>query len=409
MVQDKEIQMYRYAYTVKAVELTIDKTTYAFEDGTCVYLFIRHDYKNRRFPIMMMGLEMDMEKIQLFYQNKDSVKLKLDIVEQQFGENDTLVNTALYLRKTFTCIAARDQSSYTTAPDNTSKEIIDTMQTVQNFEMYLLDMDMVNIFAKEISMIIDTGSKSALLQMIFSSRDIQPGVVIATPPMNDKTLNSVTIPLGDMVKNIDLLNTTYGLYDSYPVIYYDNQYIYCINMIDPNIVIQDAKEYGNVMLLLLNQTLPEHNITGSADDVETQTHYINLTELPTIVDTSDKDTNTKFSTLLTVNKDGAVSQKTVSDQATKALFTRSYNELTEDQIKNEMIRGHMVMITTTSCGVSFLRPYKIFTFDVDTSYSDKGLTGHTYRLMQWSIMIDRDSPSKYIHTVSMILQRPDHD
>ena len=70
MVQDKEIQMYRYAYTVKAVELTIDKTTYAFEDGTCVYLFIRHDYKIRRFPIMMMGLEMDMEKIQLFYQNK---------------------------------------------------------------------------------------------------------------------------------------------------------------------------------------------------------------------------------------------------------------------------------------------------------------------------------------------------
>ena len=100
------IQIYRYVYTVRNMQMTIANQTYTFEDGTCVYCIIRHDFIHRRFPIIQIGIEMDSDLIETYFQNKENVKLKIDIYEQQLDENNQIMNTTLYLRYTFDCISS---------------------------------------------------------------------------------------------------------------------------------------------------------------------------------------------------------------------------------------------------------------------------------------------------------------
>lgn len=399
------MDMYRYVYAIRNVELTLDQN-YTFDDGTCLYMIMKHDYLNRRFPIFQIGLEMDADLIQLFYKNKDTAKLKLDIYEQQLGDDDTVINTSLYLRYTFNCIPMKDQSAYITMPDSTSRESVDIMRTVQQFDMYLIDMDMVNLFAKEVSAILENASKSAVLQTMFDLRDVQPGIIIATPPMIDRAFPYVSIPLGDLVSNINTFNHGYGIYDSNPIIYYDYKYIYCLNIINPDITIQSASEFGNISFILLNTSNPEHNVVGSNTDMNARTHFINLQNPPRIIDVSDKDTSTKFSTVVSIDSSGKVDKNTVDETATKVKFIRQYNELTSTQLINQTLQGHILQLSTNSCCISFLKPYKSYAFDVDTQYSDKDLSGHDYRLIQWTLHIERDSPDKYIHTVNIVLQKP---
>lgn len=403
-----EITFYRYVYSIRNVELTINRDTYAYQDGSCAYLYIRHDYQNRILPIIQMGLEMDSDMIQLFYENEDSVKLKLDIYEQQMNENSEVMNTSLFLRKSFTCIPARDQSTYVTTPDTVSKEMVDTMRKLQLFEMYLIDMDIVNKFNQEISLVLDRASKSAILQSIFVSREFPAGLVVATPPMNDNVLSYPSVSLGDLVTNINELNLAYGLYDAYPFIYDDYKYLYCINPYNPNISIQDATDFNNVTFMMFSTSSPEHNITGSCDDLQLQTHIINVKNMPEIYNTEMKDTSTKFSTVLTVDSSGNVTKQTVDENVTKMHFTRQYNELTQQQIIHQNLYGHTIRMTITDCSVSCLRPFKKFTFDVDAEYADKGLTGHEYRLTALDIFFERDSNLKYTHDARITIVCPKH-
>ena len=399
---------YRYYYAVQNVEMTLNGRSYYFQDGTCKYFYIRHDYINRRFPIIQMGLEMDSGMIQEFFTYKDTAMVKIDVIEQQLDDEDNVMNTNLYLRGSFNCIPARDQSSYITTPDSVSEEIVDVMRRLQLFEFYLIDMNMVNNFSKEISLVLETASKSAMLQTMFTQREIQTGIVMATPPMYDDDLEYPSVSLGDLVANITEMNERYGLYDSIPIVYYDYKYLYCINPYTPNILINSATEFGNVTFTIFNTNTAERNIVGSCTDLPSQTHYVNLRIYPTILEVAEKDTNTKFSTVLSVDSTGNVSKNTVDDTATKMHFTRQMNDLTQQQLIHENLHGHEVILKLTNCCVSTIRPYKIYTFDVDSEYSDKGLTGHDYRLIGMDIFLERDDGSRFIHDVKLTLQCPLH-
>ena len=403
------IQIYRYVYTVRNMQMTIANQTYTFEDGTCVYCIIRHDFIHRRFPIIQIGIEMDSDLIETYFQNKENVKLKIDIYEQQLDENDQIMNTTLYLRYTFDCISARDQTAYITTPDYVSQQAVDEMRRLQLMELYLIDMEMVNTFAREIAEILEDCSKASALQLCFMDREVQPGVVIATPPQYERTIDYVSVPLGDLVANINTLNEKYGLYDGTPIIYYDYKNIYCLNSLTPDIKIKSTTEFGNVTFLLLDQSNQEHNIVGSTTLADQKTHLINLQNEPEIYDTSERSSSTKFATLLTVESNGTVNQRTMDPNTTKVHFIRQQNELTQDQYVNDVMTGHVLSINTNSCCVSFLKPYKAYYFQVGPQYTDKGLTGHEYRLTELIIDIQRDKPDKYKHSVRIRLQKPYED
>ena len=405
----ESLSFYQYRLKVCNVELSLGNDRYTFQDGTVAYLNIYHNYGRQRLPIIMIGMELDSGTIQKYYENENTAKLKLDIYEQQYDSAGTLINTVLFLRYTFTCISAKDQSAYVTTPDQISKEMVDPMRTVQLFEAYLIDMDIVNYFAKEISLIMETPTKSALLQSIFVSRNIPSGVVMATPPVNDNTLDHPSVSLGDLIGNIDEVNAAYGLYDTKPIVYHDYKYLYCINQYKPNIIMDSATDFGNVTFVLFGSSDPAHNIAGSCTDIPSQTHYINLRTPPEILNVSAKDTSTKFSTIMTIDSNGSISKTTVDADSTKVKFVRQYHELSQRQAIHQNLYGEIVHILTSGCGVSFLRPYKQYTFDVADQYSDKNLTGHEYRMTSYSLFIHREGAEQYTHDIDIRLLRPTHD
>lgn len=405
------MELYQYQYAIKNVTITTDKN-YNIFDGAVNYLFIQHDYLKRRMPIIRLTIELDKDVIASIYKNKDTAVIKLEVFEQQLDADSKIINTSLFLKHTFSIIPAKNQNQYITSSDSTTEASMDTMQTLQLFEAYLMDMTAVAWFSKQLDNIFEKAAKPAALQALFQIRDVPNGILIATPPQDNKIINYMILPLGDLIGNIDVLNKTYGIYDSYPIIYYDLQYLYCINRMNPNIVLPSATDFGNITFILKNPTTPEQQISGSCTDVATKTHYINLREEPKINDYTNMITSTKFSTIGSIDVDGKFVKTTLDNDATTLKYVFEQNAMTVDQIVNENMNGPTIVMAVNSIAASMLKPYKNITFDVDTQYTNLGLEGHIYRLNAWNLSITREGTGEnavYIHDVIISITQPKID
>ena len=163
---------------------------------------------------------------------------------------------------------------------------------------------------------------------------------------------------------------------------------------------------------MINPNSPERQISGSYTDLQTKAHYINVTEPPHINDLSDKINSTKFSTITAIYKNGKVDKTTLSDSDTALTYVYSQNNMTVDQVVNENMQGHIVPIQVNNSAVSFLRPYKTVTFEVDTQFLNLGLHGHEYRIAGWSLSITREGQGldgNNIHDVRINLLKPTID
>ena len=402
------MDFYLYQYNINNIELTLD-TNYTFTDGSITYLNIINDYDNRKLPIIQAGIEMTRDMIQKFYKYKDTALIKFDVYEQKLNNEKIVVDTSLYFRHTFSIIPAYTETKYQISTDTTTEENIDDIRSLQQFEMYLIDMNVVNWFNMQISGIFQNTSIPAVLESLFYMRNIPANTVVATPTLLNSVIDYIILPLGNLTDNILKLNMVYGMYAACPIVYYDLKYLYCINRIEPNVIVPSTTEYDNITFLLKNLTLSESQIQGSATDSSTKSHIVNIQDRPVISDYTAKDTSTKFSTIASVNESGNISKNTIDSNSTALSYVFEYNILTKDQIQNEMMGGHRVTIDIPNIAVSFLRPYKSYTFNVDTEYTDLNLTGHIYRLSQWSITIHRKGLREYSHEVNVVLYNPSRD
>ena len=401
------MNIYTYRYAIKNTVLSLDQQ-YEVQDGSIVYLFIYHDYTNRRMPIIKATIEMHSDMISLLYKYKDIAEIKFDLYEYQYA-NDEVVNTKLYWQHTFRIVPTKDQTNYVTSQDTTTAENMDEMRTFQLFEMYLIDMTAVKWFTKEISTIFKDVSKPGALQALMQMRDIPSGITIATPPQDNEKIKYMIIPLGDLISNINTVNAAYGLYNSYPIIYYDLQNLYCINRMSPNIILPSATDFGDIVMILKNGVTPDHQICGSCNDLVNKTHYINLNQIPSINDHTTEISSTRFATIASVDSSGNVAKQTLDENATALSYVYAYNSMTMDQAINENMSGPQVAVVVNNCAVSFLKPYKLVSFEADTQYEDLKLNGNSYRIMDWSISITREtvgSDPRYTHEVTIDLIQP---
>jgi hypothetical protein len=405
------MDIYKYRYAIKNLIVTLDMN-YALQEGSITYFYIQHDYTNRRMPIIRANIKMDIAMIKLFYENLETAKLKMDLYEQQLDGNENIIATSLYWQHTFTMIPARDQTNYIASDDTTTSEVIDQMQNLQLVEVYLIDMDAVNWFTTKICTMFSNCSKAAALHAVMQMRNIPSKIAIVTPPVNNTILDNMILPLGDLINNINTINQGYGVYETYPIIYYDLVNLYCIDKLDPNITIPLAKEYGNIVFMLKNFTTPDHQVCGSYNDATSKTHYINLNDVPTINDYTQEIGSTKFSTVASIDKNGTVSKATVND-ATALTYVYAHSDQTVNQVVNETMYGPTVQVSTNNCAVSFLKPWKVVTFDMDTQYQNLGLDkGNQFRILDWSLSMTREgdkSGSYYIHDLAITLQQKTKD
>lgn len=404
------MELYQYKYSIRNVIFTIDGKSYNVQDGAVNYLFIFHDYHNRRMPVIKMHIELDSNMIGLIYKHKDTAIVKFDMYEQAYRA-EQIVSTQLYMQHTFSIVMAKAQSEYITSSDITTERSVDDMRKLQLFEMYLVDLTAVNWFTKQLCGIYNKSSKAAVLHALFQQRDVPNNTLIMTPPLDDIQTDNIVLSLGDLIGNINMLNRRYGLYDTMPVVYYDMRYLYCINKYKPNIVLPGAEDFGAITVTIANPSSAERKVTGSFNDIASKTHFMNLTTEPTVFDDNDKATSAKFSTILTVDSSGKVDKATLNDNsaAMHYMYTYGSNELGINQMINENINGHRIKLHFLDCATAFIRPYKAVTFDVDTQYMDLGLTGHEYRVSNWALSLTREgtgTSAVYQHDIQMELVTP---
>ena len=419
--------IYTYEYIPKDVKVTTDQT-YDIMDGSISYLYIVHDFEQRRLPIIKMHIELESETIEKLYKYKDTTgRITLTIIENQYNSDEEKISTRTYLNYMFSYIPAKDQSEYLTSNDIKTELIADEMSKYQTFECYLIDMTAVNWFTKQMSMNFRNASKPAILHALLELRNVTAGKVIATPPQDFNTIKNAIFPYGDLISNIMMLNHKYGIYSYNPTVYYDLHYLYCINRLNPNIFLTDRLDFAEVSILVRNATDPQRAAEGSNTDIETSTHYINLKMDPVITDVQQKKTSTRVATVTTVSKDGVVNKQTSSngtrqyigptrsvvnnnnsDTSTAMAYAYAYNNLTQDQIiNNNLAKGRTVSIVVNNVSLFIFRPYKRYTFDMDTQYENLDMNGKTFRLSGWGTVITRQGgrsqSAKYVHTTSVSL------
>ena len=419
MADEKTNKIYVYRYTPYGVEITLDQN-YAITDGSISYLYIVHDFEQRRLPIIKIHIDLEAETIEKMYKYKDTGKIKLSIKEQQIDSTEKVINSRNYLDYVFSYIPAKDQNEYLTSKDIETESIADEMSKYQSFECYLIDMDAVNWFTKQISVNFHNASKPAILHALLEMRNIPYGKVIATPPQDYSNVKNAVFPYGDLIGNILLLNHKYGIYNFTPTIYYDLHYLYCVNRLNPNIILNQHNDYGEVLFLLYNSTDPSREAEGSYDDTEAKTHVINIKQDPVITNAQQKKTSSKFATVTTINKKGKVSKqttainkntitKTSSSETPSAMaYAYAYNNLTQDQLINDnLAKGRTIDLIINNINLSALRPYKRYSFQVDTQFVNMDLNNKTFKLRAWGTVISRDGgrseKSIYIHTTNISL------
>ncbi|MDE6041785.1 MAG: hypothetical protein K2F99_09440 [Muribaculaceae bacterium] len=402
--------------------LDIDGTEFKYKDGAVTYFNMINNYVTHHFPVISMGLQTEIKIIRMIYNFLRDTKITLTIREDKLGEDEVLVGTDVFMKHTFAIVPMFEQPVYITSDqiyDNSkSKEEqgqedlegeVETMRTFQNFQMYLVDLEIINQFDKEYSDHLTDVSYAGALQKLFMARDIPPDKGFCTPPLLTDKLPDVSIPIGDLVENIIDLNTKYGLYDSVPIVYNDTEWFYCINKIKPDIEYEEPGDYGTVTFILLDPEKPHREIQGSHDDGERKVHWVNLQEDPVDFDHSIRDENSKLSTLTSVDGLGKVDTDNVDEENTRMRFIYSMNELTVDQVKNEMLHGPTIGVHMNNARIKFFRPYKDYTFEVDESYTGLNLHGHMYRILGLVLDIQRVGAVEYRTSEMVVLYRPQHD
>ena len=410
-IVDNDITLYTYRYIPKNLFLTLDKT-YEMLDGTVNYISFIHDYDNRRLPIIRIKIEVQTKLVALLYEYATGDgRIKFDIIEEKYDEDQRLVNSRMYLTHSWSYIPAKDKSEYLTSEDYITRGIIDEMRDIQMFECYLIDTTAINWFTKQISVNFRDTNKPAILQALLEMRDIPPQTVIATPPMDYGIIHNAVFPYGDLVGNITHLNNRYGIYNNVPVIYYDITYLYLINQLDPNVKVEITNEYDEIIIMLLNSIKPERQIEGSNDDATRKAHYINLKYDPIITNYAQRREATKFDTVTTINKDGNISKQNLregEESSTAMVYQYSYNTMTQDQIVNDNLsRGRDILLRINNSSINFLRPYKRVTFQTDTQFKDLELDGKSFRIRGWTVSITREGglqdTATYLNDVTLSL------
>lgn len=400
------MKIYDYHYSIRNIVLTMGGN-YTFQDGAVSYMMIQHDYIHRIQPIIKIKLEMSIEEVKTLYDHKDDAVLKMDLYEYEKYDQET-IGTNLYLQHSYRVILAHDINAYTNATDNISQKLIDPMQNIQAVEMYLIDMDVIKYFTQKITTLLSNTSKAAAIQAMFQLRNVSGVEIIATPPTNDSTIANMSIPFDTLTGNIRTINNIYGVYSCDPIIYYDGEYLYCIDWLKPNIEMKSSSDFGNIVLMLDNDVEPDMNVTGSYNDPSSKTHFISMSQTPTILENEIESSSTQFATITTVDSKGNVQKDTVDSNATAAAYVYNENPNTANRKINESQYLRQVFASFSNTSIAFLKPYKIVTFQMGSQYSNLQLdSGNTYRIEGWTCEIIRETVGEnpiYIHSVTLNLR-----
>lgn len=359
-------------YTIKNVEISLDEKNIPVLADMITGLELIDDYLRRKCTIMRLNMILDTETIrQVLSYTKSQPLMKLEIYENLLDNQDeSLLSSELFVRGTYTIIPVREATEYRLYETTVGVDTTERLDQYQDFDMYLINMNHELYFNKQHSPIFRNISRPDVLKAIFKMKEIPAGTVIATPPNNTGILETVTIPQGGLIDNIMYLNEYYGIYNSQCLIYRDLFNLYCLNMINPNIVTTRVRDY-NIVFEVPEDMSSDMNKPWTEIDDKAKRITMNIPTQPTIRDMSKMVHSVQYGTIMSVDKSGNVKKVTLSEDSNKLKYMYNKNELSMDQeISKDIKSSKIVDIILTDTPIRHLLPYKTCTFTVPQSVSE---------------------------------------
>lgn len=398
------MEMYRFKYMFKNVVITMDKD-YPIREDFVVSFAMVWDPAHRTMPVVRVVLHLEKDLVVLLYQYKDTAKVKFDIYEMMYDGDDNKIDTKMWLQHSWSIVPVRDITHYLHAQDIETIQYSDPMAQPQAMQLYLYDKDWFNIFSKQMSINIEDCAKPSILQYLFEERGVPAKTWVATPPEDSSVNDETVLEMGTLVNNVDELNTRYGIYTANALIFYDFERLYCINRLEPNVIIKSATEFDNVTFTLINSADPESKVIGGTTDYERKKHFINLNGAPEIRDIKDDVYSSEFSTLESIDAIGEVNKFTVKDNITRLNYIYKHNPLTQQyQVNEKLLTDQFVSFILSYCPISFFKMYKTYTFVVGSQYTNLDIENHRYRLLYLEFGITKEG-SEYESSTQVILYR----
>ena len=400
---ENKMDLYRFKYAFKNIVLTLDQD-YPIRDEMAINFAMILDVAHRTQPIIQFTLQLEKDLVVLLYQNKDKAKIKFDIYEMQYDGKDNKINTDLWLQHSWNIIPIRDLTHYINAQDIETIQFSDPMAQPQAVEMYLVDRDIFNKFSQQISVNRLNISKPSILQSIFEDRGISKKSIVATPPEDSSVIDRAVLELGTLVGNFDELNMRYGIYTANAVLFHDLERLYCINRLEPNVIIKSSTEFDTVTFVLINSSNPESHVIGGTTDFQRKKHFINLQGAPEIMPYDESVYLSEFSNLESIDNKGDVNTLTLRNNWTKLNYIYKHNRLSEQQQINEKLLTDQFVSFITHSPISYFKPYKTYTFVTDTQYNNLDISDHRYRLLYLEFGISKEG-AEYESSIQPIIYR----
>lgn len=378
----EKLPIYRYKFHITNIVLEMGNKQYQILDEMAISFAYIADYLNRNSPIMKLILQLEKELVLILYQNKQTAKISFEIYESEYDNENTKVNTKLWMRHTFNIIPVRDITHYTLSQNAEIIRASDPMSHPQGVELYLVDYDIIDYMKKKISINLKNISRPAILQSLFELRKIPPKTAIATPPENTDSIDNCMLSFATLKNNITDLNERYGIYTSAPLVFHDYINLYCLNRAEPNIVLNSANDFNDVVFLLINALNVESKVIGACTDISMRTHFINIQGAPEINDFNTNLPAVEFANVESVDANsGVVKSKSLNSTNATATYIYDQNPLSTQQAINEhILHDQTVSFEISDSPISVFKPYKTYSFITDSQYQDLDISGHKYRL-----------------------------
>lgn len=377
----------------------------------CINAYLRNNsignQVSNRMPMCILTLNLDAPLIKELFENLDKSKISLSIVEIALNKDMQQVGANSFINDSFDILPVKSVDNYM-IPDGTTEQTVENVMTqLQSVDLYLYKKTIINYFNQEASLNLHNVSKAAALQTLFRVRNIPARTVIATPPQDNNTITSCTIPMNTLIQNIDELNTYYGLYTCTPLVYWDFLYneMYCINRFEPNIIIQSKTSYDAVQFRLRSVTDPRAIGVGSLDSLSDKMHLVALNSVPTIYNTDDTRKYTGFSTLTTVNTvTGKVSKETLNKDSTKNYYVIENNLFTTaQQINDRLVPSSLVALSITDASLRIFKPYKTYRFLTDAEYDTLELNNKKFRVGYYGFELHSEGETEFSPKIELSL------
>lgn len=378
-------EIYKHRFVVTDATITAGSQFYIDPMHIGVIQF-EYDYMNRRLPIIKLSVSLTEETMQAIQSNLETAKMALEVLDNAIDGDEVVINSKVLIHDTFDIVPATGADD--TTGDITSQYETDPEQAIQL--LYLIKRDRVQWLDKEIASIFKNTDKSTAVLALFSMRDIPSKTCVITPPSVNQSIDNLVLPMGDVIGNIDTINTQYGLWSSDAIIFDDYTYLYCIDRNNPNIIINRTSDYDTVMFKVPSNDNTLWIATGSGDDAKNKCHYVNIAYDPSVEDNTATTTQTEFGTLTSVDTNGTVKKYTVDANSPKIKVIRSTNDLSVDQYMSQLANPIIVTLTATDCSLDIFKPYKNYWFDVEeTNALYEKLASKIFRLQYLSSTLNK--------------------